>query len=437
EEQLWVQRWQNMHSQPQQELSKLSYPPNTPRARAIWQHGIDRLSRTDVEQTIDAWLKLAQRDELIESDHNYARRQIGLHAAWQHNPVAAQWLDQLPPEASDPLVRQWRLLSTLRSQDWVAAERAIATLSPEELDENKWLYWKARILSKNGDPEAAREIFQELAKSRHYYGFLAADQIDYPYYMGHTALNASADDVHRLENRLSMITARELYHIGEMDTARSQWDWATRNLNEIELRAAAAIAYRWQWHDRAIITVTRAGHRDDLELRFPLLYQELIQTNANVRNLDVASIFGVIRQESAFVVDARSGAGALGLMQLMPQTARLEGRKHELELSSDRELFDPRKNITLGTGYLRTLLDRFGGNLVLATASYNAGPNRVQQWLPQGGTIDADVWVETIPFSETRNFVKNVLAFSAVYDYRLGKKPKRLRERMPPIHSAG
>lgn len=292
-------------------------------------------------------------------------------------------------------------------------------------------------MSKNGNPEAAREIFQELAKSRHYYGFLAADQIDYPYHMGHTALNPSADDMHGLENRSSMIAAWELYQIGEMDSARSQWAWATQNLNEIELRAAAAIAHRWQWHDRAIITVTRTNHRDDLELRFPLPYQKLIQTNADIRNLDVASVFGVIRQESAFVVDARSRAGALGLMQLMPDTARLEGRRHEFELRSDRELFDPRKNILLGTGYLRTLLDRFGDNPVLATASYNAGPNRVQQWLPKGGTVDADVWVETIPFSETRNFVKNVLAFSAVYDYRLGNKPKRLRERMPMIHGAG
>lgn len=437
DDQLWVQRWQRMHDNPHQELARPRYSLATPRARAILRHGISRLTRMDLPSAMGVWTQLSRNPQLTDADREYALRQIGLHAAWQHHSSALAWLEQLPPEGSDEHVRHWRVLAALRTQQWATGLRSIANLTPEERNEAKWLYWKARLLTRNGDPTGARKIFQALANSRHYYGFLAADQLDRPYDMEHKRLKPPAEMMRKLPKQRGINIAYELRRVGELAKARSQWSWATRNMDQLELQAAATLAHEWQWHDRAILTVARAGHRDDLELRFPLLHRDLIESNALSRNLDLAWVFGVVRQESAFDSDARSHAGALGLMQLMPHTAKLEGRKYNLKLGSARDLLQADRNILLGTSYLRTMLDKLGGNPVLATASYNAGPQRVRKWLPEQGILEADIWVETIPFAETRDFVKNVLAFSIVYDYRLGREPTRLRQRMPAISSAG
>jgi soluble lytic murein transglycosylase len=171
---------------------------------------------------------------------------------------------------------------------------------------------------------------------------------------------------------------------------------------------------------------------DDLDVRFPVLYRELIEANAAEQGLDPGWIYGVVRQESAFVVDARSPVGALGLMQLMPATGRFAGRKYNIAVRSNQALLDIQNNLKLGASYLKEVLTRNRGNQTLATAAYNAGPNRVNSWLP-ATPLDAEIWVETIPFNETRDYVKNVLAYTAVYEHRLGQRPVRLQARMPVI----
>jgi soluble lytic murein transglycosylase len=158
----------------------------------------------------------------------------------------------------------------------------------------------------------------------------------------------------------------------------------------------------------------------------------MIETSANQSGIDAGWIYGVVRQESAFVVDARSSAGALGLMQLMPDTGRQTGRKLNLRIGGSQALLDVENNIRLGTRYLKDMLQRHGGNQVLATAAYNAGPNRVAGWMPEQ-RLDTQIWVESIPFNETRDYVKNVLAYTVVYDHRLGARPTRLSTRMPPV----
>lgn len=436
-DQLWVQRWQDMHRKPQQELASFPIASAGAHAQTILRYGMARLARLDPDTAMDTAARLSQDESITAADQEYMRRQVGLRAAWQHHPAALRWLGQLAPAADDPLVRQWRVLAALRTQDWDAALRWLKALTHEELGERRWRYWQARLLAKSGDETGAQIIFRDLAGLRDYYGFLAADQIDHPYTMGHTALEPHPDEIQALGERLDITMAKELYRVRDTASARRQWAWATRNMDETELRVAAALAHRWQWHDRAIVTVAQAGYWDDLELRFPLLHRDLIETASSSQHLNPAWIFGVVRQESAFVTDARSPAGALGLMQVMPDTARAVGRELNLKIGSTQDMLQAGNNIRLGSRYLRTVLDKHGGNPVLATASYNAGPRRVLEWLPEYGTLDADVWVETIPFTETRSFVKNVLAFSAVYDYRLGKKPTRLRERMPAVAAPG
>lgn len=253
--------------------------------------------------------------------------------------------------------------------------------------------------------------------------------------MQHVGTDATPEEVSAMLARPGIQMAQELYLMGQVADSRRQWNWTTRRLNNRDLAVAAVIARQWGWHDRAILTVARSDQQDDLELRFPLLYRDTIEANATEYGIDPSWVYGVVRQESAFVADARSQAGALGLMQLMPSTGRLTGRKLNMPIRNNRALLNIENNLRLGVSYLKEVLGRNNGNQVLATASYNAGPNRVNSWLPDK-TLDADIWVETIPFGETRDYVKNVMSYTTVYDHRLGSRPVRLQERMQSVYPA-
>ncbi|MEA2094926.1 MAG: lytic transglycosylase domain-containing protein, partial [Pseudomonadota bacterium] len=181
--------------------------------------------------------------------------------------------------------------------------------------------------------------------------------------------------------------------------------------------------------------VARTGDYSDLKLRFPLDHVARVNHYAENSHLDPGHVFAVIRQESAFNQGARSPAGAMGLMQLMPATGKITAKKHHIPYSGTRSLFDADKNIHLGTTYLRQVMDRYGNNPVLATASYNAGPHRVQRWLPEDNTQDATIWVANIPYTETRNYVQRVLAYATIYDWRMERPITRLAERMPTVFS--
>lgn len=429
---VWVNRWVAMHNNPVHELGHIGYAVETPVARMIVKHGIVRLAVRDAEGAVERWERLKAKYQFFGEDDNYVLRHAGIIAAQNHSPQALRWLASVSADPSDELLHLWRVRAALRAGDWEAARRFISALPEAMQRESQWSYWRARSLELAGEKREAEQIYRQLAAQRDYYGFLAADRLGAAYAMQHAPVEATPEEVSTMLARPGIQMARELYHLGYIVDARRQWSWTTRRMNNRELAVAAVIAGEWGWHDRAILTVSKSGHLDDLELRFPILYRDLIEQNADHHGLDPGWIYGVVRQESAFVPDARSPVGALGLMQLMPATGRLTGRKLNLPIRGTQTLLDIENNLMLGAGYLREVLGRNKGHQTLATASYNAGPNRVITWLPEQ-MLDAEVWVETIPFNETRDYVKNVLAFAAVYDHRLGLRPVRLQTRMPPV----
>jgi soluble lytic murein transglycosylase len=201
----------------------------------------------------------------------------------------------------------------------------------------------------------------------------------------------------------------------------------------MDLKAAAKLASRSGWHDRAIFTLAQTGYWDDLELRFPVQHAELVAENAGRHGIDKAWIFAVMRQESAFMDNARSHAGALGLMQVMPATARHVARNLlKRKPPARREILQPDTNIALGSAYLSEVKSKLGDSAVLATAAYNAGPHRVARWLPQR-TLPADIWIELVPFEETRTYLRRVLTYTVIYEKRLGLTPTRLAQRLHPV----
>lgn len=433
---VWVRHWQDMHRHPTRELRHLRYSVDDARARTIVKHGIVRLGNRDPEVAMGQWQHLQERYPALVSDDGEMRAKLAALATQRHMPSAAAWFAAMPESAWDSESRLWALRAALRNGDWALGRRVVASLGKEEQTDRFWWYWTARIMEESGKADKARYLYVLVAADRNYYSFLAADRLEAGYIMQHQPVRIAAAEREALMALPGIQAARELYLLGEQAAARRQWDWTTAKMSKNDLYTAALVAGEWDWYDRAIVTLSKSGHLDDLDLRFPLVYREIVEDYASANGLDPSWIYGVMRQESAFVVDARSSAGALGLMQLMPRVGRLTAKRLKLKVRSEHAILEVENNLRLGTAFLKNLLNRHSGNQLLATAAYNAGPSRVKSWRPQESVVAADIWVETIPYEETREYVKNVMAYTAVYDHRLQREPVRLCLRMPPVGPA-
>jgi soluble lytic murein transglycosylase len=231
-----------------------------------------------------------------------------------------------------------------------------------------------------------------------------------------------------------LLRARELFFLNRTLEARREWFQGIRKLNQEEIKQAASMASSWKWHDNAIKTVAKTGFHKDYDLRFPMPYRELVMGQVEKHELDPSVIYGLIRRESLFDPLAKSKVGALGLMQLMPYTARRVAKQLGLKRPAQGDILEVDNNIRLGTQYFKTVLDQFDDNVPLAAAAYNAGPKNVQKWLPQEQPLSADLWVETVPFKETRNYIQAVLAYATIFDKHLGQEVQ-ISSRMQDIRS--
>ncbi|MDR2878082.1 MAG: transglycosylase SLT domain-containing protein [Chromatiales bacterium] len=398
----------------------------------IVTHSVKRLARGDLESAVKLWGQAIQIPTVANAEGRPALdRSLAISLALNNHPQALEHLSALDDELSDAAVREWRVRVPLKAQNWQGVLSAIGRMTDEERDKPDWRYWRARALEALDQTAQATKIYSELALERGYYSFLAADRIGLPYELHHAALNIGSADMAATIAHPGIARAGELYAIGRMVDARREWQYAIRDMSEEQLKSAALLAQRWDWHDRAILTMARTSERDDLELRFPLAYREQILVEAKNIGIDPGLAFAIVRQESAFSTDAQSGAGALGLMQLMPATAQRLATLVKVPAGRGA-LLEASTNLRLGMTYLRQLIDRFG-HQAAALAGYNAGPQRVERWLPVDQAMDADIWAETIPFRETRNYVQNIMYFSAVYEHRMGLPPGGLRARMQPL----
>jgi soluble lytic murein transglycosylase len=272
------------------------------------------------------------------------------------------------------------------------------------------------------EPAAYRASLEQVRGTRSYYGFLAADRLGIAYTMQHQPVSADAALLATVEQHPGIRRAHELELIGEPWESRREWAYTIEHLDKPAREAAAKIAAGWGWHTLAITTLARAEAWNDLELRFPIRFEEHFQQAARSQRVDPAWLFAIARQESAFNEHARSPVGALGLMQVMPATAELTARKSGIRYRGSADLLNPATNVSIGSRYMRMMLDDFQQNRILAAAAYNAGPLNVRRWLKRlPANVEHDLFVETIPFRETRKYVQNVLEFEVVYAYLQGR----------------
>ena len=338
------------------------------------------------------------------------------------DPAAAPILRmKLPPH---PILDHWRIRFFIHYQQWSDVLAAISKLAPEKRNEIEWKYWLSRALTMTGSGDLALKGFQKVAKSNSWYGFLAADYIKVAYDLKSKSERPADELVTAVNLRVDITVAKLLFQEGLNVMARRQWDFTIKRLDETEQKAAAILANSWNWYSRSAVTAHQSGLTDDFELRYPLAFEKQLKKEAERHGISLSWLSGLMRSESLFMHDIRSSAGALGLMQVMPRTGRQTAKELNLRWRGNRTLINPSTNIRIGAYYLAKQLKRFG-HPALATAAYNAGPHRVKKWMPED-SMSLDVWVASIPFTETRNYVQRVLTAQVIYEWRYNGMIKRL-----------
>ncbi len=418
-----VNLWYRAHRHPEKMLPKLAKAADTALNRKIILHALKRLARKDSLQAKKRWDAIQKKFSFDDKQRLQIDQRIALSAAYQHKPESKKWLEQLPARAKTDNAQLWLARIYLRDEDWIGLIKTIKAMPRHLAQESEWVYWLARAYQEAGKEDKANAIFDKLANKGSYYGFLAADRIGRNYHIVQqkAAASNSFDEDQLLQQNIHLLRARELFFLSRLLDARREWFQGIRKLNQKQIRQAATMAANWKWHDNAIKTVAKTSHRNDYDLRFPMPYREQVAQSAQTNKLDLSIVYGVMRRESLFDPLARSRVGALGLMQLMPATARRVAKSLGMKRPKQQEIMSVPNNIQLGARYFRSVLDKFDNNVSLAAAAYNAGPRNVKKWLPHQAILPADLWVETVPFRETRNYVQAVLAYATIFDKHLGK----------------
>lgn len=399
----------------------------------IFAHAIERMADKNLVKAIALWDARSDDYSIDSAARHRVKKRLAMLAALRRHPFAYARFEGIEAEATDRDIRFWRIRAALTTKNWDQVSLSINQLPTDEKGLVQWKYWLARALEGRNKNEQARKLFLEVAKERDYYGFLAADHIGQGYQFADRPIDLNADEMIGLAKLPHYAVVRELLTLGRDIEARRNWWHMLAGMTIPEKTQAAKVAEKWGLYQVAVFTAAKAQYWDDLRLRFPVLFARQIIHNAKANSLSPSMVFGLVRQESVFDDAVVSGAGAIGLMQIMPATGKQIARQIHQRWRSKRVLFDPDTNLRYGAHYLRDLLDRFGQNFAMAAAGYNAGPHRVKRWLPVNEALAADIWVEIIPYRETRRYVRYVLGYTIVYQFRLNSGEKKIRHYMPVV----
>jgi len=382
--------------------------------------GLRRLAKQDPQKALSMLDGYSASMHFSREEQVEIAKEIGLTLARSYDDRALEVMTKYDPDLRDNTVTEWRLRLLLRLGRWEDAYELTRRLPKDLADTNRWRYWEARSLElAQPNSPLIPTLYKTVAKERDFYGFLAADRTQAPYQLTNRPLILSQAVINKVRNTPGIRRALEFHDRGQIVDGRREWYHVTRRFNRDEMVAQAKLAYDMQWYFPAIRTISQAQYWDDLDIRFPMAHRNTLVREAQLRGLHSSWVFAITRQESAFMDDARSGVGATGLMQLMPATAKETARKFSIPLASPQQVLDPDTNIQLGAAYLSQVHAQFNGNRVLASAAYNAGAGRVRQWLKGANHLAFDVWVESIPFDETRQYVQNVLSYAVIYGQKL------------------
>ncbi|MCZ6644549.1 MAG: transglycosylase SLT domain-containing protein [Gammaproteobacteria bacterium] len=411
----WAQSLYNVHVRPTRIARVDRYKTDSELSRTVIAHGLIRLAAQDVADAATAWEKFRATHSFNDAQTHAVRDAILIARAED-----GQFPVEQPSDASVELIAGMTH-AALASQSWRQAVTWINHLRPEDKQSNRWQYWQARALTETHlDISGARQIYRALAETREYYGFLAAERIGSEIQLNEMVLQAHPAQITQLKKIPEVARSIELYAVGDLINARREWNQLIPKLDPTRKLQVARLVQQIGWTSQSIAIANNANLRDDLAIRFPLAYQNVVEHISHTTTVPQSLLFAIIRQESAFDPRARSRANARGLMQLISSTAKEVARRARLKSPGASDLYIPEINIELGGHHLAELLTRYDGQRPLVAAAYNAGRSRVDRWIKNRSGMPMDVWIETIPIRETRNYVKNVLSFAQVYGQRMG-----------------
>ena len=388
---------------------------------------ISRIARSDPAMAAE---RLSRIDSQLQGgEKSWAWGQIARQAAQQHMPEALDWYRKAGDAPLSDEVLEWKVRAALRAQDWTLVKATIEKMPAALAEQPAWIYWLGRAYRATGRTADGDALFARIAGQANFYGNLAEEELGRTVATPPRAAAPTVAETAQMAENPGVKRALALIRVNLRTEAVREWNWALRGMNDRELLAASDIAQRAGVYDRAIAAADRTRSEHDYTLRYLSPFSDEVRLAARNQALDDAWVYGLMRQESRFVTNAKSSAGASGLMQLMPATARWVARKIGLKDYHPGQVNDTETNLLLGTSYMRMVMESLDNHPVLASAAYNAGPGRARKWRADR-PLEGAVYAETIPFSETRDYVKKVMSNSVYYALLFGDKPQSLKSRL-------
>ncbi len=408
-------------------LKKRSISLGSRIGRELNLFALQRLAKTNSLQALLAFRKV--EPSFSKEDVAYFYGRLAAIAAPRHEPQALQWFKQAGSTRLDKDQLAWYARSALRVQDWEQVLAAIDKMQAPQSEEGAWRYWKARALKAQKRTLEANTLFAKLSAERHFYGWLAQEELDSIMSSPSQSYTPTQDEVNEIVDMPAMERVEAFQRLQMRWEAKLEWAFAIKDFGDPQLLAAAEYAQQQKWYDLTVNTADKTTGVHNFTLRYPTPYRDLVKPSTEAYDLDEAWVYGITRQESRFMHFAKSGVGAAGLMQLMPATAKWVAKRIGINGYHHGMIHDLDTNITLGTYYMAYTKDLMNGQETMATAAYNAGPSRAKKWAADA-PLEGAIYVETIPFGETRLYVQKVMANAHLYAQQLGLKVISLKQRL-------
>lgn len=425
--------YQQVNANPSLLKTPAKFKQNNPYMTDILLRGIYKQAASNASKAKEYFDTYNASHKFDPDTSRTALIELGLQLLKQKHPDTATQLISGQGQVDDPALLDALLRYALLQQDWERVNAWLQRYPDPFKTSDKWRYWMARTMEAltiyDYMGQTSQSIYASLAENRSFHGFLSAIKLQKPFALVDRPVVMDKLQWAHIESTPGFMRAREFFLTGNKTAANQEWFFTLKRIPEEEVLQAAHLASKWENHLLAIQTMSAAQYYDDLSLRFPIKFESYIDQAARETGVDKRFIISIIRQESAFTENIKSSANAQGLMQLLPSTAKEVARRYKIP-HQPTDLIKGQKNIPLGSRFLKDLLDRFDGNHALAAAAYNAGPGRVRQWRSlSADKLPIDVWIEIIPFNETRQYVQNVLAFKVIYAYRMGLPQEMLTQK--------
>lgn len=413
---------------PERYLSRLKLEKSTEAERMVALFALQRLAKQLPQLAYTRWKKI--EDHFDSDEQYYFYGWLGYEAARRLDERALDWFKAAKDAPLNDAQLAWRTRAALRVSNWPEVWASITAMSPKQQREGAWRYWKARAWKVSGRDAEAEALLTELSREYHFYGQLAADELGTSTVgMMTVSYQPTLLEMEAMLAQPAMQRTLDLYRMGLREEAAKEWSLAVRKLDDKQLLVASAIASRHEMYDRSINAADRTVMLHDFNLRYPAPYRDSLQGRIQENNLEEAWVYGLMRQESRFVTEAKSTVGASGLMQVMPATARWIAQKLGMKDYRKTLISQLDTNLKLGTYYMKNVLSTLGNNPVLASAAYNAGPGRARQWLANK-PLEGAIYIESIPFDETRDYVKKVMSNTVYYANLFGQSAPSLKQRL-------